>query len=267
MFDSRTLSELQKKLLSIFLLGLIFGVFAFGANQLVTIWSDLNSRSIPFRVTVSGEGKIEARPDIATFTATVLTNAKTAQEAETQNSKKANAIVSYLKKNGVADEDIKTGQFSIYPQYQYYDVRPCTLGFECPPPKAPEIISYQVRNSIEAKARKLERVGELLKGVTANGANEIFGPNFVIENQENFKAEARKKAIADARSKIQFMAKDLDVKIGRVVDFNESQFGYPIYARALEAGIGGGGDKNAPPPIEPGQNEIRVNVTITYELK
>ena len=264
MFD---LKYFQGKLVSVFLVGLIVAVFVFSAGQVIKIWKDVSSNTAPFRVTVQGEGKIEAVPNIATFSVSVVTNSKNVQDAEQENSNKATKIVNYLKNNGIDAKDIKTGQFSVSPQYQYYDSRPCIFGEPCSTSRPPEITSYQIRNSIEVKVRKIEKVGELLKGVITNGGNEIYGPNFTMEDPEGLKAQARQEAIKDAKEKAKIIAENLDVRLGRVVDFNESFGGSPIYA--LEAGFerGGGIDKSISPPIEPGHEKITVNVSVTYELK
>ena len=92
--------------------------------------------------------------------------------------------------------------------------------------------------------------------------------SFSVEDEEKIKVEARKKAIENAKEKAKVLAKDLGVRLGKMVSFSESGGGYPIYARTLEALGGGNGIVSAPSPqIEPGEQEIRSIVTVTYEFR
>ncbi|MBU1102240.1 SIMPL domain-containing protein, partial [Patescibacteria group bacterium] len=71
--------------------------------------------------------------------------------------------------------------------------------------------------------------------------------------------------IANAKQKAEDLAKGLGVTLGKITSFIESVSGepMPIYARE-GLGIGGGG--GATPEIQTGQNEIQVNVTLSYEI-
>ena len=59
--------------------------------------------------------------------------------------------------------------------------------------------------------------------------------------------EARRKAIEDARAKEKVLARDLGIRLGDVVSFNESGGGYPIYY-AKTMGMGMGGDEASVAP-------------------
>lgn len=260
----------ERKLLVLMIIGISVAAFAFAAAQVLRVWTTAKYTVAPFRVTVEGEGKVDARSNVTSFTASVVTSASDAKEAEQKNSRKVAALVSFLKQNGIEEKDIKTQNFSIYPQYQYFDTPPCILeptseGITkpCPPYQPSRIWGYEVRNSVEVKVRDLAKVSELLRGVITAGASEVYGPSFSIEQSDALKTEARRKAIENARQKAQTLARDLNVRFGRVVDFHETSGDFPIYARAFEGGGGG-----APlPPIEPGSEEVRISVSITYELK
>lgn len=210
---------------------------------------------------VRGEGKVTAIPDIAEFSVTVSTEGKTDNLTETQeeNSRKSNAIISFIKESGAQDKDIKTTNYSIEPRYEYSN---CAYFSICPPAK---LVGYTVRNTISVKLRDFEKISPVLEGVVARGANNLYGPYFNIDDPENLKKEARAEAISQAKIRAKEIAKPSGIKIGRIISISEDYSPiYPVYRSYMKAM-----DNEAAmsaPAIEPGSEEIIVNVTIVYEI-
>ena len=251
----------------ILLVGLAASSFAFAFSYLVSGWSAVKSAVSNRQISVSGEGKISVKPDIAIFYATVITYSKKVGEAQDENSRKSNAVADYLKKSGVQEKDLRTLNYSISPQYQYFSARPCTI-VSCPPSSPPQIVSYEVRNTLEVKVRDFTKLDDLLQGVVENGANEIGSINFSVDNPKMAQAQARKKAIDDAKSKAEVLARDLGVRLVKIINFSESGSPVPIYNRQVEAlGLGGGIAASPAPAVQPGEQEIQSNITITYEFR
>ena len=230
--------------------------------------TDVTTNTISF----SGEGKIFAVPDIAAVSFSIITEAKTSKEAQNQNSEKSKNITDFLKKENIEDKDIKTTGYGVYPQYGY--ARPCPLEFiEQTSPdyypcldKTQKITSYQVNQSFEAKIRDLEKISTVLDGLVAAGVNQVNNLNFKVDKEEELKEQARKLAIDEAKEKARKLKKQLGISLGKIVNFSEGGY-YPVYfkAEALDGrndGVGGGG-----PEIPIGENEIVVNVTITYQIE
>ena len=225
------------------------------------------------QLSVSGEGKIFVRPDIATFMATVVTDAARVGDAQNQNTSRSNAIIDFLKKNNIQEKDIKTTNYSIQPQYRYDKRLPCPLSvpFDESIPcttttNVPRIVSYTVRHSLEIRIRDLNKVDDMLQAAVSAGANEVGSILFAVEDEKVPLALARKQAIEDAQKKALILARDLGVRITKIAGFSESGGG-PIYynrgftARAMEK------DAAPAPQVEPGEQEVSSNVTITYEFK
>lgn len=202
-------------------------------------------------ISISGEGKVLAKPDIGQVDLTVLSDAKTVAAAQKDNTEKMNKITQAMEDLGIAEADLKTVNYSIYPRYQYVRGKS-------------EIIGYEVSQTLQVKIRNLDKVGEILEKAAALGANQISSLTFTFDDPEKLKSEARQKAIADAKQKAEDLVKTLGVKLGRLANFSESIIGepMPIYARE-GLGVGGGG---AAPEIQPGQNEVQVNVNLVYEI-
>lgn len=219
-------------------------------------------------ISVSGKGEIVAVPDIATFTFGVTQEGTDVATAQTKATEKMNAAIKYLKDNGIAEKDIKTVNYSINPVYDYTNGVCTTL--RCTPGKQ-TLRGYEINQMVEVKVRKTEDAGKLLSGIGAQGVTNVSGLSFGVDDEEKVKAEAREAAIEDAQSKAEVLARQLGVKITRIVSFNESG-DYPIYYAKTSFDRGMGGDMmeaaNAPAPQLPsGEHQIISNVTITYEIK
>ncbi|MBI2038770.1 MAG: SIMPL domain-containing protein [Candidatus Niyogibacteria bacterium] len=203
-------------------------------------------------ITVTGEGKVLAKPDIGIVTFSVWRESKDVGTAQEQATKATNAIVDYLKGAGVEEKDLKTTSYNITPMYDYTRSGSVFRG-------------YQIRQSFELKIRDLAKVGSHLTKIAGLGANEVGSLRFDVDNIEALRAEARAKAIADAKAKAKQLARDLRVDLDDIVSYSESGGGaIPIYARSLEFGVGGDGFQ--PPQTPAGENEITVTVYLGFEI-
>jgi hypothetical protein len=213
-------------------------------------------------ITVSATGEVYSKPDLALTSFSVVTTAKTVADALAENTQKMNAVIEAVKAQGVEDKDLKTVSFNIYPKYEWYNANTCLTP--CPNGRQ-VLVGYEVSQSLQVKIRDLTKVGAVIETAAQEGANQISGLQFTIDNEDALQKEAREKAILEARTKAKELAKELDVRLGRVTNFSEAS-SYPYYYRT-EAAIPsakGGGDGLA---IETGENKIEVSVTITYEIR
>jgi uncharacterized protein YggE len=190
-----------------------------------------------------------------------------------ENTQKINRATEFVKSEGVEAKDIKTENYSMEPRYQYFNCNPVILrGSEgesvprpCPPP---EIVGYTITQTVLVKVRDFSKIGALLAGVVSAGANSVSQLSFTIDDPAGLESEARGKAIQQAREKAEAVARAGGFKLGRILSIHEGG-GFPVY-RALEAKGGdfGGEVVSLPAPaIEPGSQEIRVAVSITFEIR
>ncbi len=234
-------------------------------------------------ITVSGTGDAYAVPDTSTISFSVTEEAKTASAAQDALNKKANAIIAAVKDLGIDSKDIQTNYYNSYPKYEYSSAvcpepQPMiysgssvsgqaikgTAPYYCPPGKQ-TLTGYEATETVTIKVRKTQDAGAVLSKVGELGATNVSGPNFSIDDMDSIQAEARDKAIANAKEKANVLAKSLGVKLGKVVNFQEP--GQPIYY-AMDKAMGAGVSSPAPtmPDFETGQNKVTSNVTITYEV-
>ena len=204
-------------------------------------------------ISITGEGKVTAIPDIALVSLGLTTEKKKISDAQAENSKTMNSLIEKLKGLNIAKEDIKTVNYTIYPAYDWTDGRQILRG-------------YTVSQDVQVKIRKTDNVDDVLQIAGDLNLNQIGGLSFDIDNPGNYKQEARIKALENAKEKADALAKVMDVRLGKVISFSESEgyvpAPYPMYAKA--EGIGGGG---APAPaVEAGSQEITITATVSYEL-
>lgn len=242
-------------LLAIFLgVKIISGINDFGRSE-----NGTNS------ITVSGTGKASIAPDVAQISFTVQENASTVAAAQDSATKRTNNALAAVKELGIDDKDVKTTGYQVYPQYTS---RPCPAGAYCAD-NGSEITGYQVSQSIDVKVRDTAKAGDVLQKLGTLGVQNISGPNFMVDDDGKVQAEAREEAIKDARDRAELLAKQLGVRLGKVMSFSESGGAIPYYAY----GKGGAGfdtavAQSAPAPTLPtGENETNVTVTITYEIR
>lgn len=219
-------------------------------------------------ITLSGHGEVSAVPDLATVYFTIQKEAKTVKEAQEGVATVEAKAIEALKANNVDEKDYKASNASFNPvyEYQYGKTMPCN-EFGCPPPRGKSVVTgYSASESITVKVRDVDTVGKIMQDLGALGVTDLSGPNFTIDDEDALKAQARKEAIEEAREKAKVLAKDLGVRLGKVVTFSENG-DYPVpmmYAKAMDAGVAA---ESAPAQLPKGENTITSDVTITFEIR
>jgi uncharacterized protein YggE len=205
------------------------------------------------RLDVSAEGAVSRAPDLAVINAGVVSQAPTAAAAMQDNAGRMAATVAALKRAGVADRDIQTSSISLSPQYRYAEN------------KAPEITGYQASNQVSVRFRDIKRAGAILDTLVAQGANQINGPSFVVEKADAALDEARVAAIKAARARADLYAQAAGLRVKRIISISESQGyappPYPVPVMMARA------EKAADTAIEPGEQKLTINVSVSFELE
>lgn len=220
------------------------GPISFSVNSVTT------QKTTTFDVT--GVGKATAKPDIASVTAGISVQAQSVKDAQDQINSVINKITQTLKQNNVDQKDIQTSNYSISPTYDY------TGG-------AQRITGYSANTNISIKVRNLDNVNKVIDTATANGANQISGVSFDIDDKTKVEDEARQKAVDEAKKKAVQASKIAGFKLGRIVNYSENLQGVPrpiAGAGILNKPAGG-----VPTQIEPGSSEVTVDVTLSYEIQ
>jgi hypothetical protein len=220
----------------------------------------------PNVITVTGQGKAETPPTIASVMFTAQETAATVAEAQEKANTRTRTALDALRALGVEDKDVQAANYQTYPQYAA--PQPCVPDAPCVQGNN-RITGYQVSQTITVKIRNTNMAGEVLQALGTAGVQNIQGPNFEVDDDSAVMEAARGAAIEDARKSAKMLARQLNVRLGDVVSFSENGGPYPMPAY----GMGGGVMMDTAmrtqeaAPLPQGQNESVVNVTITYEIK
>ncbi len=240
--------------LSIFLVAATIFVLAGAVSRIKQVKNIVPANTLPITET----GEVYVKPDLAEISFTVLTEAKTVADALSDNTAKMNKVIDFIKSQGVAEKDIKTTNFSIYPRYEYtYE----SYSY----PRNQVLAGYNVNQQVDVKIRDLAKVGAIIQGAADSGANQTGNLQFTIDNKDEAKAQARVLAIGKAKAKAKELSSQVGLKLGKIIRFSESTYAPLYYNDSLREASGLGGSAPAP-QIETGENKISVTVTITYEV-
>ncbi|MDQ2693130.1 MAG: SIMPL domain-containing protein [Chloroflexota bacterium] len=216
--------------------------------------SNAGSQSNLRTLSVSGSGEAFLAPDIAYINVGVHTEAATAAEAVAENNTQTQELIQALIDFGIAAEDIRTTNFSIWPMDQFDPVTGRPTGEK----------TYAVDNTVYVTVRELDGLGDLLDAAVTAGANTVNSIQFDVEDKDDALQQARAEAVEDAREQAQAIAQAAGLSLGEIqsISFIDPQ-PYPIFD-----GRGGGAAAEASSvPIQPGQLTFTVTVNISYVLE
>lgn len=201
----------------------------------------------------TGEGKAAVAPDVALTSLGLTVTRSTVAAAQEEANKVINSINQALKQSGVEAKDIRTQNYSIYPQYDY------SAG--------QRVTGYTVNATLEVKFTDFAKLETAIDRAVSLGANQVGGITFTLSDEARLKAEdeARKEAVEQAKAKAESLSRAAGIKLGRIINVQEStnQPPIPLY-RSLEAAAPDIAIAE-PTEIEPGTTEVILSVTLSYE--
>jgi len=226
-------------------------------------------------LSLSAEGRSERVPDLAVFSAGVVTNGVTASEALGANSRQMDRVVAALRRSNIADRDIQTSSISLSPRWNNPEADAQRIARETrqpyvAPTEAPRIIGYEARNSVQVRVRRLGEMGKIIDTLVGAGANEVNGPSFTLDDQKAALNEARVEAVAEGRERAELYAKAAGMRVVRLLSMSEGGGYYPVQqVFAVARAERGGGPPPPPPPPAPvsaGELSLGVSLSMQFEL-
>tara|TARA_R100001369_G_scaffold92896_1_gene141004 strand:+ start:10654 stop:11340 length:687 start_codon:yes stop_codon:yes gene_type:complete len=226
---------------SILILFAALGTFAVQAQQI---------NNITPAVTVNGEGTIKVIPDEVVIKSRIEHDGEDAQLVKKQNDEVVDAVIKYLKSQGVPEKNIQTDYVNLNKNYNYDN----------------KTYSYVANQAISIKLDDLKNYEKIMSGLLKAGLNRIDGVQFKSSKMESYMAEARKKAVIDAKSKATDYANALGQSIGKAISISELETNnFPPMYRMNE--MKASSDVMEQETIAPGELEIKTKVTVAFELK
>ena len=202
-------------------------------------------------LSVSSRAEARKAPDIATFSAGVVTQAADGNAALRQNAEQMNRVLAAIKAAGVADKDVQTSGISLNPQYRYEENQP------------PRITGYQASNTVNVKLREVAKMGKVLDALVASGANQVNGPSFGIDDPEPLYDRARLDALKAARARAETYAGALVVRVRRIVSISEGGAAMPSPMPRMAMMKAEAYDST---PVAAGESSVSVNLDVVFEL-
>ena len=220
----------------------IFGPIPFSVNSVTTTKSDTFN--------VSGEGKVTVVPDVALITVGIQADGSTVKGAQEQINSVIAKVSSAIKKLGIDKKDSQTTNYSISPNYDFRE-------------SGQKINSYLANTNLSIKVKNIENTNSVIDAATANGANQVGGISFEVDDKTKAENEAREKAVAEAKTKAGQAAKIAGFKLGRIINYSENFGGFPgpMPLRAMAEDVSA-----TPTQVEPGSAEVVVIVTLSFEI-
>ncbi len=206
-------------------------------------------------MTVTGEGKTAAVPDIARISAGIQDSGTNLAQVQSSVNKRSQSLVAALKKLGVDEKDIETISYGVNPHSDYQT-------------NPPQITGYEVSINYQVTVRDLGKINDVLVNVTGAGANLVGGVSFDLSDDAEAKAydSARKDAASKAKQKAESLAKAAGITLGRIINISESQGGQPRPFLFADKAVTNAAEIT-PPDVQPGTTEINVSVSISYEIR
>ncbi len=176
--------------------------------------------------------------------------------AQTEATTKMNSAMQQLKAAGVDEKDISTSQFNVEPVMEYRDNQP------------PRVTGFRVTNILNVKLRDITKAGKVIDDLVKAGANTVYGLSFGFSDPTALMKQAREQAMNDAKAKAGELAALGGVSLGTPILIDDGGANVPPIIMDLAATRNMAQDAGAMPvPINPGQQEIRVEVSVMYAIK
>jgi uncharacterized protein YggE len=224
----------------------------FGAN-LAQGATQASDTSAPKTVTVVGTGKVMVAPDVAFISGGVQTRAKTAREAQTQNSAAMTAVLDRIKTLGIDAKDVQTSGVSLYPDNQ--------------PMRDPNVqpdnqsTAYVASNVVTVRVQNIASAGGVLDALVDAGANTGVSIRFGLKDSSAAELQALEAATKEAQGRAEAIARGIGVKLvgieSAVEDGGSAGSPIPLNAKADGMGVGS-------LPIQPGELAVSARVRVTY---
>jgi len=211
-------------------------------------WAETPER----RITVAGEGRIEAAPDMATITLGVTHEAKEARDAMRATSEAVAKVLERLAAMGIAPRDLQTRQLSLNPVWSDSSASGSTQR---------RITGFVASNTVMVRVRDLAALGGILDSVIEDGANDFNGLRFGVQDPAPLLDEARKRAVADAMDRARLLAGAAGVTLGPVLSIDEHGGGSvaPMAEMAMRMSAAGA-------PVAAGELTITANVAMVFAI-
>lgn len=194
-------------------------------------------------LTLTGEGRVQVKPDLAMINLGVVTDAMTAQEAATKNAELMNKVLTRIKGLKVASEDLQTVGINIAPMVDYDEHSP-TYG---------KNTGYRVEDTLSVKV-PVAMAGKVLDEGIAAGASVAGNLSFGLRDESPFRQQALQAAVMASSGDAQTVAQTMGVTLRGAVSVEILYGGNSVLMRSALRAMG------PATTVEPGTVTISCSV-------
>ncbi len=214
--------------------------------------SDKNQKMI----TINVDGSSVIKPDVARLVLGVTSEAITVEEAQSKNTETMNKFLEGLKNLGIANEDIQTTNYNVNPIYNWTENDGRTLD------------AYEVSQQVTVKIKDTAKTSEVLSLAGSIGITNIGNLEWIVDDRDHYTDLARADALEKAKKQITILSESLGVNFVDVISYNEySDNSYPVYYAKTDSSMAYGLGGASTPTVSEGSEEVKLNVSITFEIK
>lgn len=208
-------------------------------------------------ISVRGMGIVTARPDLLNIQVGVVIQHAKLADAQWLAASKIEDAMRILKEAGIPDKDIATARFSVEAVMEY------------PQNQAPRQVGYRVTHILNLKVREIGGAGKLLDQLTAAGIDRVQSLQFGFTDPSALLKQAREQAMSDAKAKAQQIASLGGVGLGTPIAVQDGGSNTAVNTRSGVFFDSGPTNSGAGPTtgINPGEQEVRVEVNVVYAIK
>jgi uncharacterized protein YggE len=211
----------------------------------------------PPSISTQGQASFKLAPDVAWVSVTAEARASKPGEAQRKGADTMTSVQAAIKAIGIPANAFKTSQYSLQPDMEYVNGSARVRG-------------YIARNTLEVRVDEIDKLGAVIDAAGASGAASVSGMRFDVKNRESVEREALAAAAKDGLDRARAIASGLGQTIGSVIRVQDQRL-YSAAGRTFDTmsaqGRGGGAALAAPTPVEPGEIEIRAQMTVTVAIK
>lgn len=229
------------------------------------VCEDETNHTAQSTVSTSGTATTRVQPDKFSVTVGVETNGTTAQEAADKNADLVAKVIAALRGLGIAEADISTSSYSVYPVYGSRPAADVCIMIYPPPPEClpgTEITGYKASSSLTVT---LDADGDIDAGRVIDtaieaGAITVQGAYFFLSQERQMEVQEGliSQAIENARQRAVIAASAVGMGVDRVKSISLNDVYFPVFARDASVAQDGGTQ------ILPGQQEVTMTVNVVY---
>ncbi|MCW8092287.1 SIMPL domain-containing protein [Alteromonas sp. ASW11-130] len=196
---------------------------------------------------VQGSGMVDVMPDAFSITFILEQKGQVVSKLNERIETDLTNVIEFLLKQGVESNQIQSMQVRLTPRYEST-------------PQGHRENGFVLSREVTVLHKKLSDYDRLIDGMLSRGVTRIQQFDFVITDQASYYKQALTAAVKDAKQRAQLLSKELDAKLGAVVQISETGGYAPVHQSKYRMA------QAESSPSLPGQQSVSARVNVTFSI-